>query len=61
MQHIQNGQPAQSDVLEYQYRKTFGLSAVEYANEPVDSINVGLFIHSEVGKQQKREARNGSS
>lgn len=59
MQHIQNGRPVQQDVLEYQYRKTFNMSAIQYADEPIDSVHIGLFIHSEAEKQRKRIEQNG--
>ena len=61
MQHIQNGQPAPPEMLRYKYRRLFHLSAHQMEQEPIDDLNVMLFINSELKKQEAREIKNGSS
>ena len=58
MSSIQNGQP-NLDVARYQYRKLFRLSAEEMEREPMDEMQMNLFIHQEVVKQQEREMKHG--
>lgn len=61
MQHIQNGHPQTEEVLRYQYRRLFGLTAGQYEAEPIDQRNENLFIYSQILKQKDREAKHGSS
>lgn len=60
MQHIQNGQSANEDMLKYRYRKMFGLSAEQYEREPIDEVHIALFINGEVEKQRAREMKHGN-
>jgi hypothetical protein len=60
MQHIQNGR-RNSDVIRFQYRKLFHLSAAQMNQEPVDEMALNLYIYSELNKQEERASRHGTS
>lgn len=54
-----NNAPPPPELLEYKYRKMFGLSAIEFAQEPIDTFYTNLFIHAQIAEKQRIEAKNG--
>jgi hypothetical protein len=48
------------EVVKYQYRKLFKLSAEELANEPIDQLNSNLYIWSLIEKKKELELKHGA-
>tara|TARA_R110000868_G_scaffold39565_1_gene137693 strand:- start:846 stop:1043 length:198 start_codon:yes stop_codon:yes gene_type:complete len=45
----------------FQYRKLFGLSATQIANEPTDQLFLNLKIYAYIKDKERLEAKNGNS
>ena len=48
------------EVLRYIYRKTFGLSARELAEEPTDEFFTNIHIIAKISERQADEAKYGN-
>lgn len=55
---IYNGANAPIEVLKFQYRKIFGLSAAELEEEPADQFFTNLRIYSYIKDKQRLEQNN---
>ncbi len=52
---IYNGAPAPFEVLKYQYRKLFHLSARQLAEEPVDELFTNLYIYAQIKEKERMD------
>lgn len=55
-----NNRPMPFEVLKYQYRKLFKLSAAEMEAEPIDQFYLNLRIWNLIEKKKELEAKHGS-
>ena len=53
-----NAQPP-IEVLEFKYRKLFGLSESELAHESTHTFYTNLYINAQIQEKQRIEAKNG--
>jgi hypothetical protein len=48
-----------NDLVEFQYRKMFKMTAEEYLNEPADKLFTNLYIYSQLKKKEELESKHG--
>lgn len=56
---IFNNQEPPDELLRFTYRRLFGLSAAEIANEPMDEFYTNLFIYAEMQKKEELMNKHG--